>query len=81
MRLSSNNHSNSHLFIMDAIQRKRNSKMYLGTHETDYDESDLKGGIYHTDIVHEDKHEDTWAGYVDINKVYENNYPKEGSHW
>ena len=80
MRQTCNNHSNPHLFIMDAIQRKMNTKMYLGTHETDYDDSN-NGGIYHTDVVHEDMHEEGWAGYTDINKTYYNNYWKKNPRW
>ena len=80
MRLSSNNRLNSHLFIMNAIQQKRNNRMYLGTHDKDHDNSH-NGGIYHTDEVHEDMHEEGWAGYVDIDKVYSNNYWKEQYKW
>ena len=82
MRLSSNNRLNSYSFIMNAIHQKRNSGMYLGTHETDYDES-VNGGIYHTDVVHENMHEETFAGYVDIDKLYTNNGWKEEpkSNW
>ena len=82
MRLLSNNCPNSHFFIINAIQQKRNSIMYLGTHEKDYDES-VNGGIYHTDVVHENMHEETWAGYVDINKLYTDNGWKEEpkSNW
>lgn len=70
MRLLSGNCSNPHLFIMNAIQQKRNSKMYLGTHESDYDEYQDDGRLYHDDVVHEDKHEDTPFGYVDISEWY-----------
>jgi len=81
MQLIYNPNSNPFIFISNAIMEKNSrKKMYLGTHETDYDEYN-NGGIYHTDVEHEDAHEDGWAGYLDINKTYTNNYWKENPKW
>lgn len=82
MQLNYNPHSNPFIFIRNAIMEKNSrKKMHLGTHDTDYDDYRQNGGIWHTDVVHEDRHEDTWAGYVDINKKYEYNYWKKDPLW
>lgn len=74
MRLYLNQNTKPFFFINHAIMEKNNhKKMHVG-HVKDYNDSDDYQYPHHVDITHENKHEDTWAGYVDINETYCNNW-------
>lgn len=75
MKLYSNQNSKPFFFINHAIMEKNNhKKMYVGTHVKDYNDSNDHQYPNHVDIVHENMHENTSAGYVDINEKYCNNW-------
>lgn len=74
MRLYSNQNSKPFIFINQAIMEKNNRKKMYATHIRDYCDSNDYEYPHHIDITHENMHENTWAGYVDINEKTCNNY-------
>lgn len=80
MQLRFNQTSNPFLFINNAIMDKMEKQKRFELSHEDRDEYN-NGGIYHTDVTHEDRNEDTWAGHVNIDKEYHNDYWKKDPLW